>query len=406
MKKFINKAVTVVVAMVILCGMFGMATMASATKPIKVSSGGVDYEIVPYLDSQKVKTCYISKLGKNVKRKLIIPNRVKDKEGNFYKVIYISITNKYESGGKSSDKIRCVILPSSIKFVDPSMFKGLKNLKTVRVNKNNPYLSIKNGVFFNKNKTKLVSFLNFASCKKSYTVPETVTAIDNFAFYGCENLTRIRIPESVKSIGHEAFYGCNKLTDLVLPETVETMGRGVFLGCKSLKRIAIPEIIEIIEEEMFYGCDSLEEVILPDYVESIGEKAFWGCKSLKSVYMPENLKSIEGEMFYGCESLSNIEIPDGVESIEENAFLGCKSLRNVNIPSNVKSIGKNAFADCLELKSVTLPISISYIGIDVFDGCKNIESIYIPAGTKNFYEKELERDWDNGKGIIHKLIEK
>jgi hypothetical protein len=43
-------------------------------------------------------------------------------------------------------------------------------------------------------------------------VPEGVTKIGDYAFYGCENFTSVSIPESVTSIGDYAFFKCYGLT--------------------------------------------------------------------------------------------------------------------------------------------------------------------------------------------------
>ena len=49
---------------------------------------------------------------------------------------------------------------------------------------------------------------------KNTTIPNSVTSIGDYAFYGCNGLTSITIPNSVTSIGEEAFEGCFGLTDV------------------------------------------------------------------------------------------------------------------------------------------------------------------------------------------------
>ena len=39
-------------------------------------------------------------------------------------------------------------------------------------------------------------------------IPDSVTSIGGFAFYGCSNLTSVTIPDSVKSVGRDAFKDC------------------------------------------------------------------------------------------------------------------------------------------------------------------------------------------------------
>lgn len=55
-------------------------------------------------------------------------------------------------------------------------------------------------------------------------IPEGVTEIKNFAFYGCCGLRSVTIPNSVTKIGHEAFKGCDSLMNITIPESVTAIG--------------------------------------------------------------------------------------------------------------------------------------------------------------------------------------
>ena len=48
----------------------------------------------------------------------------------------------------------------------------------------------------------------------SITIPNSVTSIGNYAFYGCSSLTSITIPNSVTSIRGSAFSNCSKLNEI------------------------------------------------------------------------------------------------------------------------------------------------------------------------------------------------
>lgn len=43
------------------------------------------------------------------------------------------------------------------------------------------------------------------------TLPACLERIDEFAFYGCKNLTTINLSDSIRYIGDDAFYGCSSL---------------------------------------------------------------------------------------------------------------------------------------------------------------------------------------------------
>lgn len=63
-----------------------------------------------------------------------------------------------------------------------------------------------------------------------------VTAIGDYAFYGCSKLTSIELPETITSIGDFAFGGCTNLKPgITIPENVESLGAYVFTNCPNLK---------------------------------------------------------------------------------------------------------------------------------------------------------------------------
>ena len=79
------------------------------------------------------------------------------------------------------------------------------------------------------------------SLSGTLTIPETlggatVTAIGDYAFYGCYRLTGIEIPPTVTSIGSYAFAACTNLSPgITIPESVDSMGSYVFQGCLRLR---------------------------------------------------------------------------------------------------------------------------------------------------------------------------
>ena len=65
-----------------------------------------------------------------------------------------------------------------------------------------------------------------------FSIPETVTAIEDNAFAGCTGITTLTIPRSVTEIGNGTFSGCGGLSSLVLLNpTPPTMGADALEGC-------------------------------------------------------------------------------------------------------------------------------------------------------------------------------
>ena len=93
-------------------------------------------------------------------------------------------------------------------------------------------------------------------------IPDTITSISAYAFYGCVNLTKIEIPSGTVNVNSYAFRNCTGLTgDLLIPESVTSIG-----------------------EYAFSYCSSLTSVVIGDSVTSIGGWAFQSCNNLTRVY--------------------------------------------------------------------------------------------------------------------------
>ena len=50
-------------------------------------------------------------------------------------------------------------------------------------------------------------------------------------FFGCTNLTNVKLPENLKELPNDTFRDCAKLTTVTIPASVTKMGSEVFDGC-------------------------------------------------------------------------------------------------------------------------------------------------------------------------------
>lgn len=76
--------------------------------------------------------------------------------------------------------------------------------KEIIVDSENEIYSSEDGILFNKNKTNLL-FYPGEKDSTSYTIPDTVTEIGEFAFFSCPHLSKLIIPSSVMDI-KSSFY--------------------------------------------------------------------------------------------------------------------------------------------------------------------------------------------------------
>ena len=194
-----------------------------------------------------------------------------------------------------------------------------------------------------------------------------VTAIGEKAFFGCSDITEIKLPDGIRSIGSFAFANCSYLTKINLPEGLSSMGESTFSGCRALgKSITVPNSLREIPNNAFAYCSGIEEITFGEGVVSIGENAFTDCSKIKSLVFPEGLKSIGRFAFAACADVSSVSLPEGLEVMDEFAFSKAISLTSVTLPDSLKSIGKGAFYYCSSLATVELGSGVEEIGDSAF----------------------------------------
>ncbi len=198
-----------------------------------------------------------------------------------------------------------ITIPNSVTSIASWAFDGCTGLTSINVASGNNYYSDNNGVLFNKKKTELIRYPEGKS-QTSYTIPDSVTSIGNWAFDGCTGITSITIPNSVTSIGAHAFDGCTGLTSITIPNSVTSIGYMAFYGCTGLTSIAIPNSVTSIGNWAFFECTGLTSITIPNSVTSIGDGAFNSCTGLTSITIPDSVTSIGDKAFRDCTGLKDV----------------------------------------------------------------------------------------------------
>ena len=131
---------------------------------------------------------------------------------NKTKLVELTIGNTVTSIGEQAfngcSALTSATIGNSVTSIGDQAFNGCSALTSVNITDIASWCKISfgdryaNPLYYAHN-----LYLNGEKVEK-LIIPESVTSIKDYAFYGCSDLTSVTIPNSVTSIGNDAFYGC------------------------------------------------------------------------------------------------------------------------------------------------------------------------------------------------------
>ena len=178
----------------------------------------------------------------------------------------------------------------------------------------------------------------------------SITDIDDYAFYGCSDLTTVSIPSTVTSIGINAFENCTGLTNVIF-ERYESK-RYTKLGQNSFRNtIGINNANYDCVTVMYNNGYTEDNLLIANFdilalkqgkinnsnsaITYIGNNAFYGCSNLTNVVIPITVTSIGTSSFENCSNLTNIILERygnlyGYTALGQNSFYNTTSINDNN----------------------------------------------------------------------------
>ena len=225
----------------------------------------------------------------------------------------------------TNETIGAIHIPDTVTDIGAYAFYKCPNLTAINVDINNEYYSSIDGVLFNYKGDVLIQY-PCAKANAEYAVPDSVSFINPYAFYACNNIVSLATPDSLTELGEYAFAFCNNMASFTMGNSVETIGAYAFRSCTSLTSLDISAGVTSIGNNAFENCKSLLSIKIPDRVTDVGSKTFYACYGLVVVELPDTLITIGEKAFGSCTSLDYLFIPRTVQNISPSAFENCKSL--------------------------------------------------------------------------------
>lgn len=228
---------------------------------------------------------------------------------------------------------------------------------------------------------------------ESYTIPEGITTIAQYAFYGNQSVKQLTLPSTINKFGNYSF--ANSIIEEFDLSGLDhlSLGIGTFSN-SSIKQFISQKKINNYAPSSFDGCKNITEMdlsgirkidgVIYDGNLGIGDYAFRDCVNLKNVILPEDAGQLEigSGAFMNCSSLESFDFSN-IRSINLKAFSNCTSIKRILI----SDFGKNdigvylypySFSGCSSLESVIISSSgLQHLYMTSFEGCDNLKSITI-----------------------------
>jgi hypothetical protein len=320
-----------------------------------------------------------------------------------------SLTTIGTSAFNNCSSLVTINLPSSLTSIGNNIFQGCTSLTTVTVDAENTNFKTIGKALCSYDGSNLYSYYDYVST--SYTVPDSVTTINdlaftfntiiqsiimnnvvilnNGAFQNCSNLSSITLPNTLTTIASRALQNL-AITSIVMPASVTTIGEYAISLCSNLTSITFEGNYPTIESTAFYG--NASSAIIYYYSDTDGWDGMTSLQSypLVDLYVPEyssdGLRYTNDDQtvvsgFDGTQS--KLLIPDTVTTINDNAISNKPNITHIKIGSGVSTIGNNAFDRCLSLVEVIITgNSLTSIGNNIFHDCTSLTSVTIdPTNT-------------------------
>lgn len=218
-------------------------------------------------------------------------------------------------------------------------------------------------------------------------LPEGIKVIPSFHFGGL-GFTAVSIPNSVTAIEDYAFSSCYNLEEVELPQSLKYIGRYAFSG-NSITKVNIPASLEEIGDKAF-SYNSLSELVLEDSalplkVPEDGYLLFGNFRSeLKNLYLGRTLETSLCVAFKDA-PLEKITIGKDVTNIP-CLFNDCYRLKQITCLATEPPVLKESY----RYDDYTYPT----FDDEVFEKC----TLYVPEGSVDAYKKA--NVWKNFQNIV------
>ena len=264
-----GKIIRRVIAVLLTATAVILAVLPAEVAEATSTHGDYEYDgatVAKYLGSDREVTlpAWVNRVGKeafegyDTMTKLVLPDNVTTVDfGAFSNCTNLETVRMSESvrtigsaAFSGCSKLYSVSLPRTVRQIGSGSFAGCPSLANVSVSAANENYTDYDGVIYSSDGKKLVQYLA-GRPSTTYQMPRSVREIEEYAFWGANNLAKLSITYGVDKIPEYAFSNCKGLQHVTLPRTVQSIFAYAFEDCDSLSYINIPDSVGYIDDRAF-----------------------------------------------------------------------------------------------------------------------------------------------------------
>lgn len=199
-----------------------------------------------------------------------------------------SLQEIQRSAFESCTSLESIFIPASVSKIDQKSFRNCLNLKDIIIEKANENYSSENGILFNKEKTRGISF---PAAQGDVILPEGIVTFDSY-FFTWERITSLFIPSTVEEFPYYQYKNYNFKLEISPGNSTYAMRDGLLTNKEG--------------NELLVWKNPPAELVIPEYITKIGDGVFFSNRSIKTLTLHSDLTEIGMEAFCGCENLQTI----------------------------------------------------------------------------------------------------
>ncbi|MCR5672380.1 MAG: leucine-rich repeat protein, partial [Lachnospiraceae bacterium] len=266
-----GKIIRRVIAVLLAATAVTLAVLPAGNAEATSVHGDYEYDgatVAKYLgtDTEVTLPAWVNRVGKEAfegydkMTKLVLPDSVTTVDfGAFSNCDNLATVNMSESvrtvgsaAFSGCTDLYSVSLPRTVREIGSGVFAGCTSLASVPIAATNENYTSYDGVIYSSDGKKLVQYLA-GRPSTTYQMPRSVREIEEYAFWGANNLSKLSISYGVDKIPEYAFSNCKGLQHVTLPRSVQSIFAYAFENCDSLSYINIPDSIGYIDDRAFYN---------------------------------------------------------------------------------------------------------------------------------------------------------